>query len=51
MGLGWFIAMVWAYYKSETPTSAELDSDPDLKQRVVELENQLRNLQAGGSES
>jgi hypothetical protein len=51
MGLGWFIAMVWAYYKPETPTSAELDSDPGLKQRVDELESQLRNLQAGGSES
>ncbi len=51
MGLGWFIAIVWAYYKSETPASAELDSDPGLKQRVDELESRLRNLQAGGSES
>ena len=51
MGLGWFIAMVWAYYKPETSTSAAQDSDQGLKQRVDELESQLRNLQAVGSES
>lgn len=51
MGLGWFVALVWAYYKPETPASAGPDQDKSLQQRVEALESQLRNLQAGGSES
>ncbi len=44
MGVGWFVAIVWAYYKPEA-------ADPDLQQRVIDLENQLHQLQAGGGES
>jgi len=44
MGVGWFVAMVWAYYK---PGAA----DSDLQQRVKDLENQLQQIQAGGGES
>ena len=44
MGLSWFVAMVWAYYK---PDAVE----PDLQDRVSDLENQLRQLQAAGDES
>ena len=47
MGIGWFVAMVWAYYKPDNPDTA----DPDLRQRVKDLENQLEEMQAGGSES
>ena len=43
-GIGWFIALIWAYY---IPTVA----DADLQQQVEELEDQLRQLKAGGSES
>ena len=35
MGLGWFIAIVWAYY--QPPRTA----DSDLLQRIEALENQL----------
>ncbi|MBE9549726.1 MAG: DUF3302 domain-containing protein [Proteobacteria bacterium] len=41
MGLGWFIAVVWAYYKPAA-------SDSELQQQVENLESQLRQLQAGG---
>ena len=44
MGVGCFVAMVWAYYK---PGAA----DSDLQQRVEDLENQLQQIQAGGGES
>ena len=47
MGLGWFVAIVWAYYVPETSG----DSDSELQQRVEELENQLQALQTGGQES
>jgi len=47
MGIGWFIAMVWAYYIPDSPDAA----DSDLQQRVKDLENQLQQLQAGGGES
>ena len=47
MGLGWCIAMVWAYYIPGNPEAA----DSDLQQRVNDLENQLQKIQAGGSES
>lgn len=43
-GIGWFIALVWAYY---TPAVAHAD----LQQQVEDLEQQLRQLKAGGSES
>ena len=43
MGVGWFVAMAWAYYK---PGAA----DSDLQQRVEDLENQLQQIQAGGGE-
>ena len=51
MGLGWFIAIVWAYYKPETSDAVEQDSENDLKQRIDELENQVKQMQAGGVES
>lgn len=41
MGVGWFIAVVWAYYK---PVAA----DSELQQQVQDLESQLRQLQVGG---
>ena len=44
MGIGWFVAIVWAYYKPEA-------ADSDLQQRVIDLEDQLQQLQAGGGES
>jgi predicted histidine transporter YuiF (NhaC family) len=51
MGVGWLIAIVWAYYKPETTPSSEQDQDQDLQQRVEDLESQLRHLQAEGGES
>jgi len=51
MGLGWFIAIVWAYYKPETSAAVEQDVEKDLRQRIDDLENQLNQMQAGGSES
>ena len=51
MGLGWFIAIVWAYYKPETSDAVEQDSENDLNQRIDDLENQLKQMQAGGVES
>ena len=47
MGLGWFIAIVWAYYIP----SEQGEGEAGLKKRVESLENQLQQLQAGGSES
>ena len=44
MGVGWFVAMVWAYYKPDA-------SDPGLQKRVDELEDQIRQLQKEGGES
>jgi H+/Cl- antiporter ClcA len=44
MGISWFVAMVWAYYKQDATGS-------DLEQRVEDLENRLRNQQASGGES
>jgi len=47
MGLSWFVAITWAYYK---PTSGS-DSDETLEARVKDLENQLQQMKAGGGES
>ena len=47
MGIGWFVAIVWAYYKPASPDAA----DSDLQQRVKDLEMQLQQVQAGGGES
>ena len=44
MGIGWFVAMVWAYYKPDA-------ADSGLQERVEDLENQLKHLQAEGDES
>ena len=44
MGLGWFIAIVWAYYK---PNAA----DPLLEERVKDLESRIEELQVNGGES
>jgi len=44
MGVGWFVAIVWAYYKPDA-------ADSDLQQRVKDLETQIRHVQAGGGES
>ena len=51
MGLGWFIAIVWAYYEHETSVAIEQDTEKDLRQRIDDHENQLNQMQAGGSES
>lgn len=47
MGVSWFVAIVWAYYKPDNPDVA----DSDLQERVEDLENRLRRLQASGGES
>ena len=44
MGLGWFVAMVWAYYKPDA-------SDSSLQKRVDEMEDQIRQLQEEGGKS
>ena len=44
MGVGWFVAMVWAYYKPDA-------TDSSLQKRVDELEDQIRQLQKEGGES
>lgn len=44
LGASWLVAIVWAYYTPD-PSKAELEN------RVASLENQLRQIQAGGSES
>ena len=51
LGLSWFIAIVWAYYKPETSTAIGQDAENDLRQRIDELENKLNQMRAGGSES
>ena len=51
MGVGWLIAIVWAYYKPETPTAVDEDAGKDLSQRIDDLENQLKQMHSGGSES
>lgn len=51
MGIGWFIAIVWAYYQAEASTTVEQDDENDLRQRIDDLESQLKRMQAGGSES
>jgi uncharacterized membrane protein len=44
MGISWFVAIVWAYYKQDA-------ADSDLQQRVEDLENRLGQGQTGGGES
>ena len=44
MGLGWFVAMVWAYYEPDATSS-------DLEKRVKELESKMTSLQSKGGES
>lgn len=44
MGIGWFIALVWAYYKP--PTAA-----PDFQGQINDLKQQLSQLQMGGDQS
>ena len=47
MGIGWFVAIVWAYYEQGDPAG----DGGKLQQRIEDLENQVKQLQAGGSES
>lgn len=51
MGIGWFIAIVWAYYKPDPSATEVQDTENDLRRRIDDLENQLTKMQAGGSES
>ena len=44
MGLSWFVAIVWAYYKPGAKGS-------DLQERIESLETQVQQLQPGGDES
>jgi hypothetical protein len=44
MGVGWFVAIVWAYYK---PGAAEAD----LNKRIEDIESKLEALQTEGGES
>ena len=44
MGIGWFVAIVWAYYKPDA-------SDSGLQKRVDEMEDRIRQLQEEGGES
>jgi hypothetical protein len=47
LGASWLIAIVWAYY---IPAGSR-SPDVELKKRIESLEDQLQQLQAGGSES
>ncbi len=40
MGIGWFVALVWAYYKPQT-------ADPDLQEQINDLKNKLLQQQMG----
>ena len=44
MGIGWFVAIVWAYHKPDA-------TDTGLQKRVDEMEDQIRQLQEEGGES
>jgi H+/Cl- antiporter ClcA len=44
LGMGWFVAIVWAYYKPDAKES-------DLEQRIEELENKIEGLRVEGGES
>jgi len=44
MGISWFVAIVWAYYKPDT-------ADPDMQKRLENLESTVSDLQAKGGES
>ena len=44
MGLGWFIAIVWAYYKPDAV-------DAETNNRIEDLESKIQALQADGGES
>jgi amino acid transporter len=44
LGMGWFVGIVWAYYKPSA-------TDPGLEERVKELESTIENLQVKGGES
>ena len=44
MGLGWFVAIAWAYYKPDATRS-------DIDERVKELERKIASLQSEGGES
>ena len=44
LGLGWFVAIVWAYYQPGA-------QDSDLQERIESLETQVQQLQPGGDES
>ncbi len=43
-GLGWFIAIVWAYYKPQNDRC-------DLQDQINELKSQLQQLQGRGDKS
>lgn len=47
MGVGWFIAIVWAYYR---PPGSDFN-ESKLQQRINDLESQFEQLQAGRNES
>jgi len=44
MGVSWFVAIVWAYYRTDA-------ADSELQQRVEDLENRIRQVPAGGDGS
>ncbi len=47
LGASWLVALVWAHFRP-----GEIGpSDPQLSKRISELENQVRQLTAGGDES
>ena len=51
MGVGWFIAMVWAYYKPAEPAGSDAGSDKELRQRIENLESELKHLRVEGDRS
>jgi predicted histidine transporter YuiF (NhaC family) len=51
MGVGWLIAMVWAYYKPADHAGSGVDSNEDLRQRIENLENKLKHLRVEEGES
>lgn len=44
LGMGWFVAIVWAYYKPDAKETV-------LEKRIEELESKIEDMQVEGSES
>lgn len=47
MGGAWLVALVWAYYNPRPAQGA----DPELEERIAELEKKLGQVASGGSDA